>query len=844
MKSIYSFVVTVLLSSCITQPFQYLKTDNGLECIVKEDTIRLSVFADNIFKVSHRKVGHIDTVNQIQFVNISSKIPSFVVEESERGVQLVTGQLTACVLASGDIEFRNNNKKLLTTALFPDSTFEQQFVGDEEAIMGLGQYQNGLLNLKGVPLRLQQYNQEIANPFMVSTNGYGVLWENTSVTDFNYPVQQLDSWETVDSVRNVKKTVFIPRKSGRFKFAIESVNEQNRFAGPVLLTFNGDTAIHYNTTWVPDFHSGEIELEKGEKYEVFFTNSNTKSTIPTKVLYNDPDCNITTFCSRYGNGVDYYLVAGTPSEAIIGYRELTGKAPMFGKWAFGFWQCRERYHNQQELLENAAEYRKRGIPVDNIVQDWNYWPEKTWGPEWNRELYPKPEQMCKSLSDMNFHFMVSVWPWLNNKSLEDTYGLKEFKIDDTNNLDFFNSDLRSRYYQMLNDSMFTMGVNSIWLDGTEPESFPKGTTAMGDINHNALAYSYLVTSSVYEGKRKDYPDSRVFNLTRSGFAGQQCYGAAVWSGDVLASWEQFAEQVTAGLNLSMSGLPYWTTDIGGFFRDSHSLNPLYDDQYTNDRFKELLTRWFQFGAFCPLFRIHGYVSNTEVWRYGKLFEEMACSFIDLSYRLMPYIYSESAKVTIDDAILMKPLMHDYPQDSCCWDIKDQFLFGSSLMVCPVVKEGVIMRNVYLPQGKWFDFWNGTVYEGKQNIEADAPLDKLPLFIKAGSIIPVGEKVQYAMQKVQKPIQLFVYPGADGVYQLYEDEGESYAYEHGEYSTILFRWNDAIRTLVIEPCQGEFQGMEYKRLFDVVVVNNQTKGLENIEMKQVQYTGEKVTVECK
>lgn len=836
MKNLFYLLIFIfLLVSCDQKHVPYTKTKNGIIYETETDSLVISVLSDNMIGVKQYTKPYEKKVNQVPIVLPVNDQVDWKIEEARNGIEIITNKI---IVAAGDsckITFYNKNGNLLTSAFQNDvAKLKQSFTCADEAIYGLGQYQNGLLDLKNAPIRLKQFNQEVANPFMVSTKGYGILWNNTSVTDFNFPEYELKFSQVIDLIKNIQKATFTPKQSGLYHFGIESLNKKRRLSGPILLTFNGDTVIHYNTLWVPEFHSGAVNLIKGKSYEVIFTNTNAQE--PGRVFYNEPDFNKSTFKSKYGNGIEYYLIAGKPNEVIAGYRKLTGTAPMFDKSVYGFWQCRERYHSQEELLINAREYRKRKIPVDNIVQDWNYWPKGTWGPEWDRKLYPDPQKMCDALDDMHLNLMVSVWPRITNRPLEDRYNLSNNIINKYGNLDFFNPQVRKDYYRMLKDSMFNIGVKSIWLDGTEPENYPReAQTDLGPFVHNALAYSLMVTRSVYEGHRRDYPNERVFNLARSAIAGQQRFSACVWSGDVSATWEQFDEQITAGLNFSMSGLPYWTTDIGGFFRDNKSANPQYDNQYTNKEYKELLTRWFQFGTFCPVFRIHGYKSETEIWRYGKTFEDVARKFIDLRYMLMPYIYSTADEVTVKGAPFIKPLAYDYSDDQNCWDIKDQFLFGNSLMVCPVTKKGARKRNVYLPKGNWVGFWNGKEIKGGTTVVAEAPLRIMPIYVKAGSILPVGPKVQYAMQQSTEPMQILIYPGADGRFELYEDEGENVNYEQGYFSNIEFKWNDADKILTIEDRKGDFKGMPVNRKFEIVLVKNGF-GNDSGRAKRISYNG--------
>ena len=453
--------------------------------------------------------------------------------------------------------------------------------------------------------------------------------------------------------------------------------------------------------------------------------------------------------------------------------------------------------------------------------------------------------MRKELNEMNFHFMVSVWPILkNNPLLEERYNLgSASKYNDFGFLAFYDPEVCENFYKMVKDSMFSLGVNSIWLDATEPEIYPLNiNTNIGPFDNYALTYSLAVTSSVYEARRKDFPDQRVFNLTRSGFCGQQRYAAACWSGDVQATWEQLAEQIPAGLNFCMAGLPYWTTDIGSYFRESDSYGLTLENQYNNVEFRELLTRWFEYGTFCPLFRIHGKNSRTAVWNYGIDFENTAIEFINLRYQLMPYIYSLAWQVTEKGSIIMKPLVYDYPGDKNTWDINDQFLFGSSILVNPVVKYKGRSRELYLPAGYWYNFWTGEMLNGERNITAAAPLNRIPLFIKAGSVLPVGPRVQYAMQEVMEPLKIMVYPGANGSFELYEDEGETYNYEKGAYSKILINWDDKKRSLTFNDRQGSFKGMMEKRVFKIILIEKENgAALDQDKGIAVNYDGSKQTV---
>ncbi|WP_406683269.1 DUF5110 domain-containing protein [Seonamhaeicola sp. MEBiC1930] len=828
----------VVLSSCNSKfKLQYETDEHGVSIQKDSIIIKLEVINESIIHVNKMKLGD-EPTSIPDYVTVLD--PQEVTWEVIDGEVLTvsTDSLNVFVNVDGVIEYETKgglsivsetNELTFINPKGSKHTVSQAFVAGDEGLYGLGQFQSGIMNWKNVPIRLQQYNQEIAIPFLVSTKGYGIYWHNYSLTDFNQPeneikfsstdatlTEKINKNEGVNGEKedvashikksktendNIRETTFTPSKTGEYTFLALSDNS-GRMRGSINLSIDGDDVINYETIWIPRRYSGKKHLVAGKTYKVVFKNIGAK--IPGRIFYNEPDFSKTVFSSTAGNAIDYYLIHGnTPVEVVTGYQNLTGKAPMFPKSAYGFWQCRERYHNQEELLENAREMRARNIPVDNIVQDWFYWPDGTKGPEWDRAKYPDPKAMADEVRSLNLKLMVSVWPEVKHKSLEKKYNLT--KIEGSNKLDFYDEGVQERYYRMLSDSMFHNGVSHIWLDGSESAGSPKSDiqTAVGPNDEVYNAYSLLVTKSMYEGRRKEFPTERVFNLTRSAYAGQQRYGVTSWSGDVQSTWEQLAEQIPAGLNFTMAGIPYWTHDIGGFFRDAKSINPIFDNQYTNPEFIELLTRWFQFGTFSPIFRIHGYKSETEIWRYNQEFEDIARKFIDIRYQLMPYIYSEAWKVTTDGKLLMAPLSYQYPNDKNTWNIKDQFLFGESIMVGIVTEYKKRSKEMYLPEGTWYNFWNDEKFEGNQNVIVDAPLDETPVFVKSGTILPIGPKVQHANVRTKKPSFIVVYPGKDAEYTLYLDDGESYNYEQGTYSEIKFSYSEETKKLTVKTGDGVY-----------------------------------------
>lgn len=832
------FVVMLFVLIGCQSKFKYdlEKSENSITIYKDSLRIKIEIVDEDIIHVKKVLVGSLESTIPDYVTVLEPQNVAWDLVESEKQIIVSTALLKVLVNSDGTIEYQSkesekllsetNENTFVNSEVDTEHTVSQAFHAGDEGLYGLGQFQSGIMNWKNVPIRLQQYNQEIAIPFLVSTKGYGIYWHNYSLTDFNHPKNEIQFASTsviqaksnelvIDGekedvaahitkeavAKNIRETTFTPSKTGEYTFLALS-DHGGRMRGEINVTIDGGEVINYSTIWMPRRYSAKKYLEAGKEYKVVFQNTGAK--IPGKLFYNEPDYNKTVFSSIAGNAIDYYFVYGDkPANVISNYQKLTGKSPMFAKSAYGFWQCRERYHNQNELLVNAREMRARKIPFDNIVQDWFYWPKDTKGPEWDKAKYPDPDAMVDELKDLNLKLMVSVWPEVKNAKLEEKYELT--KIKSSNYIDVFDKGVSERFYRMLSDSMFHKGVSSIWLDGTEPEGVrdTNVNTAVGPYKEVQNLYSLGVTRAMYEGRREEFPNERVFNLTRSAYAGQQRYGATSWSGDVAGTWEQFAEQIPAGLNFTMAGVPYWTHDIGGFFRDSKSLNPIYESQYTNPEYIELLTRWFQFGTFSPIFRIHGYVSETEIWRYGKEFENTARKFIDLRYQLMPYIYSEARKVSNEGTLLMSPLVYQYPNDKNTWNIKDQLFFGELLMVGFVTEYKQREKEIYLPQGNWFNFWTNEKIQGGKEIKVKASLNETPLFVKAGSILPMGPKLQYATEVVDEPLQINIYPGEDAEYVLYLDDNESYDYEKGEYSEIVFSYSEKENSLTVKKGNGNY-----------------------------------------
>ena len=543
--------------------------------------------------------------------------------------------------------------------------------------------------------------------------------------------------------------------------------------------------------------------------------------------------------------IDYYILYGPEMDSLIHqYRSMTGHVPLFPEWAYGFFQSKDRYKTQAEILSIAAEYRSRHIPIDAIVQDWFWWKDGGKGdPVYNSGYTDVPAEL-KTLHDEHIHAMISAWALMDTTSENFKQMVqKGYEIDNTQAYDPTNPAARDFFWNQFVGKLFAQGWDAFWLDSSEPEeAWPHvGDAILRDKQlaiGSGLEYTNLFpmmhTGNVAEHWKATNPDKRVFLLTRSAFMGQQRNGATVWSGDVYSSWWALRRQVPAGLNFALSGYPYWTTDIGGY-------HPLNYAQTIPPGYQELYARWFEYGAFCPVFRTHGHRDHNELWVYDQVLPALVA--VDrLRYRLLPYIYSLAWKVTSDDYTIQRPLVMDFRSDPATLEIGDQFMFGPALLVSPVLNQGATQRSLYLPAGaRWYDFWTGRHDEGGATVTVDAPLDRIPLAVRAGSILPLGPVIEYAGQ-ASDPIELRVYPGANADFTLYEDEGDSYRYQNGAHATIPIHWDDASRTLTLGARQGSYPGMSQDHSFNVVIVaagHGVGPDVTAAPDKAIHYTGSRV-----
>jgi alpha-D-xyloside xylohydrolase len=760
---------------------------HGLDAVIDQDlygsadneTLHLIVCSDSVIHVIARPDGRKTEHPQPWLLppDQSCKGARFQFARNEKTATLKTARITVTLNLEpgrdlGKVDFFTSDGKKLVgesgygvsiprsfvpATLDGERTFHvvQRFIlSPTEAIYGLGQHQNGMFNYRGGTVELGQNNTDIAIPFLVSTNGYGILW-NTAASTY------------VD----------------------------NRF--PVVLNFD----------------------------------------------------------SMAGDGVDYFLIYGPEMDHVIHqYRNLTGHVPMLPRWAFGYLQSKNRYKSLDEIIAIANRYRKEKIPLDAMVQDWFWWRSSGEGePTFNDNYRDVPASLAVLHSE-HVHTMISTWPLFdpgteNYKKLLAVGGLI---LPATHLYDASNSEACDLYWSDFAGTLFAQGWDSFWLDNSEPgEAYPHASDAILrdkkiHLGSGALytnIYPFLHGECLQKHWLRTTDQKRVFLLNRSAFLGSQRLGQTVWSGDDYSSYWGFSRQVSAGLNYALSGLPYWTTDIGGEI-------PLFPGQSVGEAYPELYLRWFEYGVFCPIFRAHGHRPFNEIWSYPSV-EHSLIAYDDLRYRMLPYIYSLAWKVSSDDYTIQRPLVMDWRSDPVTWNIGNQFMFGPALLVNPVTEANATERRVYLPtetrdvkKTLWYDFWTGSTIAGGVHIQAPAPFDQIPLYVRAGSIFPLGPIEQYANEKVAGPIELRIYPGANGRFTLYQDEGDNYNYEKGKHAIIPIEWSDSSHTLTFEARTGSYANMPAEMIFHIVRVRPGHGTGGNVETsadKTVIYKGSEIRI---
>ena len=818
---------------------------------------------------------------------------------------------------------------------------------DNEAFYGLGQHQSEELNMKGKNEDLFQYNTKVSVPFVISNKNYGILWDSYSYSRWGNPDDYLQlnrAFKLYDKDgKEGQLTGTYVDKNGQkivrgedsiyFEYAMPETSEicnktdkggiQNLpkgfalngskvvyegyveaptnsfyqfilyYAGYMKIYIDGKLVVpeRWRTAWNPNSYKFETAIPKGKKtpIRIEWQPDGDVSYCGLRVAAprSEAEKNQLSIWSEMSPDMDYYFIAGkNMDEVISGYRTLTGKAPVYPKWVLGFWQSRERYQSSKDIEENMKKFRDLKIPVDNIVQDWNYWKLDSWGShEFEAARYPNPQAMLDSVHALHGRFMISVWPkfydtvknykeldakgWMYHQAIKDD--IHDWLGFRGSFYDAYDAGARKMFWRQMDENLYTkykFGIDAWWMDASEPnvrDCTPmwyrkalSGPTALGTATEYFNAYSIVNADAIYNGQRSVNPNQRVFLLTRSGFAGEQRYSTATWSGDIATRWEDMRAQMTAGLNYSMAGLPFWGMDQGGFCVENRYVAAQQEFDKTGKEnadlkeWRELQARWNQFGCFVPLYRAHGQWPLREVWNIAPADHpayKTIVAYDKLRYRLMPYLYSMAGMVHLKDYTMMRGLVMDFNGDEKVLDIKDQWMFGSALMACPVGEYQKYSREVYLPKQKgWYDFYTGAYHAGGQTIVADAPYDKIPVFIPEGAILPIGPEMQWSDEKKPELIDLYVYAGKDGSYTLYEDEGTNYNYEKGKYAVIDFKYDDARKQVTIGARKGSFDGMLQKRRFNIILVDQKKQQGVNLvkspKGKVVKYVGQAMTVKLK
>lgn len=788
----------------------------------------------------------------------------------------------------------------------------------DEAFYGLGQHQADEFNYKGKNEELFQYNTKVSVPFVLSSKNYGILWDNYSLSRFgdNRPYADIDQFKLYDKngkeggltatymVDADPKNVFAERIESQIDFEnLETIkkfpqdfpfnNSRITWEGSIeaketgkyhfILYYAGYTTIYmddqvivperWRTAWNPNSYKFTMDLKVEEKHRIKldWKPDGGISYIGLKALSpkTKEEQNKLSLWSEMGDQIDYYFIRGNNMDDVIkGYRTVTGKSQIMPKWAMGFWQSRERYKTSDELLTAVSEYRKRNIPLDNIVLDWSYWPQDAWGShDFDPARFPDPKGMIDSVHAMNAHIMISVWPkfyhttdnykafdqkgWMFNRAVKDSVRDWIGSGYIAGFYDAYSEGARKMFWNQMNDKLYSKGIDAWWMDASEPDILSNASiqyrkelmnpTALGSSTEYFNAYALANAQGIYEGQRSVNPDDRVFLLTRSGFAGLQRYSTATWSGDIGTRWEDMKAQISGGLNFAMSGIPYWTMDIGGFCVEKRYEQAKEGSEDLKE-WRELNTRWFQFGAFCPLFRIHGQYPYREIYNIspeGHPAYNSMVYYTKLRYRLMPYIYSLAGMTYFNDYTIMRAMVMDFGYDAITHNIGDQYMFGPNLMACPVYTYKATSRDVYFPANtNWYNFETQEYITGGKTVKVSAPYERIPLYVKEGAILPMGKDIQ-TTKETQSDLTIKVYTGKNGEFSLYEDEGANYNYEKDAYSFIKFSYDEASRTLTIDDIKGQYPGMPKERTFKIEWISKD----KAIVGSDVKYVGHKIQLKA-
>ena len=872
---------------------------DGLILHLAAGDLRVQILSSTVVRVAFAKSPDFFTRASIDVIPHDSMTAGWKLAERPTSIVLSTAKLQVIVnRSSGAVSFTDAAGRPILSEAAGSRTIEPATVQGEdtshiqqrwraqpgESLYGLGQMQLGITDIKGYDLDLWQHNTNIVVPFLVSSRGYGILWDNTSFTRFGDlrpfvaipPANLLDAdgkpggltLAPIDSSQPPSQSADIgidmrrnrpagggrpaPLKAQRWQGSVLApVTGDYQFQaysnGGIQVWFDGKLVMnHWRQNWNPTNDQVLVHLLAGHKYPIKIENDPEQQSTLTFQWKTPPSSADTSFWSQVGDGVDYTFVYGpSPDQVIAGYRFLTGKATMLPNWVFGLWQSRQRYETADQLLDVVKQFRQRQIPFDNIVQDWQYWRTDAWGShQFDPTRFPDPVGWIQSIHDLHSHLMISVWgkfnPNTDNAKEMDAHGFL-YKPNLTEHMrdwigqpytfyDAFNPDARKLFWSQVDTGLFSKGVDAWWMDATEPDVTPSPPSLEGQQTHMnptflgtgsrmLNGYALMNSEGVYTGQRQAAPNQRVFILTRSGFLGQQRYSAVPWSGDITSTWTAMAKQIAAGLGASISGLPYWTMDTGGYtMQNKFSKQPMTPDN--QDEWRELNARWFQYSTFTPLLRVHGELRPREMWTLDDDTPAFNAelSFDRLRYALFPYIYSQAGWTTQSDYTMMRPLIMDFAADRIARELPDEYMFGPALLVAPITQYKQRTRSVYLPaSATWYDYWTGRP-AASGRISAAAPLDRIPVFVRAGSIIPYAPPMQYIGEKPSDPTTLYVYAGASGSFVLYEDQGTTFDYEHGAFSQIPIRWDDKSATLTLGKRTGTFDGMLDQRTFQVVLVS--------------------------